>query len=190
VKVKRTNLSEIFVVELDVFPDDRGHFFERFNEVRFAEHGLPTRYVQDNHSRSRRGVLRGLHYQLHHPQGKLVSCIRGSVFDVAVDIRLGSPTFGKWVGVELSEDAPELMWIPPGYAHGYCALSGMAEVQYKVTAFYVPKDERGVIWDDGELAIDWPIEKPLLSPKDEALPALRNAELPVYQGERKAATAR
>jgi dTDP-4-dehydrorhamnose 3,5-epimerase len=190
VKMRPTELPEVLVVELDVFADDRGHFFERFNERRFAEHALPTRFVQDNHSRSRRGVIRGLHYQLRHPQGKLVSCVRGNVFDVAVDIRVGSPTFGRWVGVELSEDSPELMWIPAGFAHGYCALSGMAEVQYKCTDFYAPKDEHGVIWNDPELAIDWPIEKPLLSPKDQALPRMRAAKLPMYQGTRAPTTVR
>jgi dTDP-4-dehydrorhamnose 3,5-epimerase len=180
VKVTALEIPEVLLLELDVFRDERGHFFERYHEERFAKHGLPTEFRQDNHSRSRRSVLRGLHYQLRHPQGKLVSCIRGRIFDVAVDIRVGSPTFGRWVGVELEEEKPELMWIPPGFAHGFCALSGMAEVQYKCTDLYVPHDDRGVLWSDPELHIDWPITDPILSKRDRVLPSLRAAELPIY----------
>jgi dTDP-4-dehydrorhamnose 3,5-epimerase len=184
VKITPLAIPEVQLIELDVHRDERGHFLELFNEERFAKHGLPTEFRQDNHSLSRRDVLRGLHYQLRHPQGKLLSCVRGRIFDVAVDIRVGSPTFAKWVGRELSEDRPELVWIPQGFAHGFCAMSGTAEVQYKCTDVYVPEDEHGIVWNDADLNIAWPIEKPVLSRRDWALPKLRDAELPQYGHER------
>ena len=180
--VKATALAEVLLIDLDVFADQRGHFFERYNEVRFTEHGLPTTFRQDNQSRSKRNVLRGLHYQLNRPQGKLVSCLRGTVFDVAADIRVGSPTFGAWVGVELTEDRPQLLWIPPGFAHGFCAMSDVAEIEYKCTDVYVPSDDRGIVWSDPELDIEWPVTRPILSDRDRGLPKLSSAHgnLPQY----------
>lgn len=155
------------MIEPRVFRDDRGFFMETFHDDRFREAGLPVRFRQDNHSRSNLNVLRGLHYQLEHPQGKLVTCVYGTVFDVAVDIRVGSPTFGRWTGVTLSADAPRCMWIPPGFAHGFCALSAVADVTYKCTDVYHAEDDRGVLWNDPTIGIQWPIRDVLLSPKDQ-----------------------
>jgi dTDP-4-dehydrorhamnose 3,5-epimerase len=157
-----------------VFRDDRGFFLESFNEAAFAAAGLPTRFVQDNHSRSKKGVLRGLHYQLRHPQGKLVRVVRGKIFDVAVDIRRESTTFGKWVGVTLDDREMGALWIPPGFAHGFCALSDDVDVTYKCTDFYSPADERGVLWNDRLLKIDWPIRSPIVNSKDQSYPPLRS----------------
>jgi dTDP-4-dehydrorhamnose 3,5-epimerase len=183
VDVTPTSLPGVVLITLDTFADDRGFFVERYRDERFATTGLPTVWRQDNHSRSRRGVLRGLHYQLSRPQGKLVSCISGSVFDVAVDVRVGSPTFGKWVGVTLTGDAPQLLWIPPGFAHGFCTTSDVADVTYKCTDVYVPDDERGIIWNDPELAIRWPLSPPILSRRDREFPSLKHATalLPQYR---------
>jgi dTDP-4-dehydrorhamnose 3,5-epimerase len=182
VNVKPTALPEVLIVELERFTDDRGFFLERYHEEKFARLGLPGTWRQDNHSRSRRGVLRGLHYQLRRPQGKLVWCARGSAFDVAVDIRAGSPTFGQWASITLTEDLPQLLWIPPGFAHGFCALSDMTDIIYKCTEVYVPSDERGLAWNDPELGIRWPVTPPILSPRDRDFPQLRDAmtELPAY----------
>jgi dTDP-4-dehydrorhamnose 3,5-epimerase len=157
-----------------VFRDDRGFFLESFNEAAFAAAGLPTRFVQDNHSRSKKGVLRGLHYQLRHPQGKLVRVVRGKIFDVAVDIRRESTTFGKWVGVTLDDRQMSALWIPPGFAHGFCALSDGVDVTYKCTDFYSPADERGVLWNDPLLKIDWPIRSPIVNSKDQSYPPLQS----------------
>ena len=168
-------IPEVLLIDLDVFADERGHFLERFNEARFARHGLPTQFRQDNQSVSKRHVLRGLHYQLRHPQGKLVCCSRGAIFDVAVDIRVGSPTFGEWVAETLRGDRPQLMWIPPGFAHGFCVLSEDAVVDYKCSDIYVPEDEYGIVWSDAELGIGWPVEKPIVSARDAALPKLHQA---------------
>jgi dTDP-4-dehydrorhamnose 3,5-epimerase len=165
-KLIPTPLPGVVLVEPRVFGDERGFFYESFNAPRFAEHGLPTEWKQDNHSRSRGGVLRGLHYQLHRPQGKLVTCVRGEVFDVAVDIRRGSPTFGHWTSVVLSGDKPQYLWIPPGFAHGFCVLSDVADFVYKCTDVYQADDDRGVLWSDPAIGIDWPIAEPALSPKD------------------------
>ena len=177
-----TPLPGVLIVEPRVFADARGFFLETFQARRFAEHGLPTEFPQDNYSRSVRGVLRGLHYQLRQPQGKLVSVVRGEVYDVAVDLRRGSPTFGQWFGMVLAEEPRRFLWIPPGFAHGFCVLSDVADLVYKCTALYAPDDERGIIWSDPTLAIDWPIESPLLSPKDAALPVLTDGseDLPAY----------
>lgn len=182
-KVTPTDLPDVLLIDVDVFSDARGHFFERFNEERFSALSLPTRFRQDNQSHSRQNVLRGLHYQLNRPQGKLVQCIRGALFDVAVDIRVGSPTFGRWSAVELTEEKKQLLWIPPGFAHGFCVRSEVAELQYQCTDVYVPSDDRGIIWSDTELAIRWPIESPLLSDRDRALPTLATARgaLPRYE---------
>jgi dTDP-4-dehydrorhamnose 3,5-epimerase len=175
-KVTPTAIPDVLIVEPRVFGDARGFFFESFNQQAFRDAtGLDLNFVQDNHSRSARGVLRGLHYQLPpHEQGKLVRVVRGSVFDVAVDIRRGSATFGRWVGVELSEENHRQLWIPPGLAHGFLVTSETADVQYKTTAYYQPAFEKGLAWNDPELAIEWPLdgETPLLSPRDSAAPNL------------------
>ena len=174
-KVRETPLPGVLIVEPKVFGDERGFFLETFNAARFAEHGLPTAFVQDNHSRSARGVLRGLHYQRRNPQGKLVSVVRGEVFDVAVDIRKGSPTFGRWFGETLRESEHRAIWIPPGFAHGFCVLSESADFLYKCTTLYDAADDRGIRWDDPALGIAWPLAEPTLSVKDRGLPVLAEA---------------
>jgi dTDP-4-dehydrorhamnose 3,5-epimerase len=178
-----TDLPGVLIIEPRVFADARGFFLETYTAHRYADAGLPLTFVQDNHSRSVPKTLRGFHYQLHHPQGKLIRCVRGSVFDVAVDIRRGSPTFGKWVAVELSEDNKRQMWIPAGFAHGFCVPSVLSEIEYKCTDYYDPDDDRGVIWNDPTIAVTWPIDTPLLSPKDRAYPRLADLrdELPLYR---------
>ncbi|MDQ6960046.1 MAG: dTDP-4-dehydrorhamnose 3,5-epimerase, partial [Mariprofundaceae bacterium] len=174
-KVIETALSGVLIIEPKVFGDARGFFLETFHKQRYTEAGIPgegLEFVQDNHSRSRKGVLRGLHFQLNHPQGKLVSVAAGCVFDVAVDINPDSPTCGCWEGTELSEDNHRQLWVPPGYAHGFCVLSDSADFQYKCTDVYHPGDEGGVLWNDPDIGIDWPLDAPLLSAKDSALPRL------------------
>jgi len=166
----RTDIPDVLILEPKVFGDARGFFLESYNERGFREAtGLDVNFVQDNHSRSRRGVLRGLHYQVQQPQGKLVRVVRGAVFDVAVDIRVGSPTFGRWVGVELSEDNHRQLWIPPGLAHGFVVLSETADFLYKTTDYYAPAHERCLMWNDPQVGIAWPDlgEPPLLSAKDQ-----------------------
>jgi dTDP-4-dehydrorhamnose 3,5-epimerase len=168
-KIIPTALSEVLVLEPKVFGDARGFFFESFNQRAFdAATGTAHQFVQDNHSRSSQGVLRGLHYQIQQPQGKLVRVARGSVFDVAVDIRRGSATFGRWVGVELSEDNQRQLWVPPGFAHGFLVLSASADFLYKTTDYYAPEHERCIAWNDATLAIDWPLAgaQPQVSAKD------------------------
>src|SRR6266478_8710714 len=160
------------IVEPDVFRDARGFFVETFHAERYRQGGIPYDFVQDNHSRSLRGSLRGLHAQRTRPQGKLVRAVRGEIFDVAVDIRPGSATFGKWVGDRLSEESFRQMFIPPGFAHGFCVLSEVAEVAYKCSDFYDRSDEIGFRWNDPAVGIAWPIRDPLLSEKDAALPTL------------------
>lgn len=168
-----TRLAGVLILEPDVFRDSRGFFLERYNYSTYAGYpGLDVAFVQDNHSRSRRGVLRGLHLQRRHPQGKLVSAVRGAVWDVAADIDPASPTFREWVGVELSEDNHRQLYIPPGFAHGFCVLSGQADVLYKCTEFRHADDEYGILWNDPDLAIDWPVDEPVLSEKDAANPGL------------------
>ena len=172
---------EVLLIEPDVFPDPRGFFMETFHSIKYAEHGLPAVFLQDNHSRSSRGVLRGLHYQLKNPQGKLVRVVSGEVFDVAVDIRRGSPWFGKWVGAILSEENHRQMYVPPGFAHGFCTLSERADFLYKCTDLYAPGDEYGIAWDDPEIAIEWPEMDYLMSDKDLANPLLIESDyLPEY----------
>jgi dTDP-4-dehydrorhamnose 3,5-epimerase len=182
VNIVATDLPGLCVIEPKVFHDDRGFFVESFHDEHFAEAGLPAIFRQDNHSRSRRNVLRGLHYQLRYPQGKLVTCVHGEVFDVAVDIRVGSPTFGQWTGLTLRADEPRYVWIPPGFAHGYCALSEVADVTYKCTDIYHADDDHGVLWNDPSIGIRWPIAEPLLSPKDQRhMPLDRSRDdLPSY----------
>ena len=179
--VIQTPLPGVFLIEPKVFSDDRGFFLETWNAARFAEAGIALPFVQDNHSRSKRGVLRGLHYQQPNPQGKLVRCTRGAIFDVAVDIRAGSPNFGKWYGAELSEKNLKMLWVPPDFAHGFCALTDDADVLYKCTAPYDGKADRSILWNDPAIGIEWPVSDPLLSPKDAAAPRLEDAPvLPAY----------
>lgn len=158
--------------------DERGLFVETFKRSAFAAHGISETFVQDNLSRSKHGVLRGLHYQNPpHAQGKLVSVLRGEVYDVAVDIRRGSPTFGQWAGVRLSGDRFQMLYIPVGFAHGFCVLSDKADFCYKVTTEYAPSAEAGIVWNDPDIGIEWPVVDPSLSPRDAALPTLREAEI-------------
>ncbi|RMF59153.1 MAG: dTDP-4-dehydrorhamnose 3,5-epimerase [Calditrichaeota bacterium] len=172
-KVIPTRLQGVMIVEPAVYRDERGFFLETFHGQKYAAEGLPERFVQDNHSHSKQGVLRGLHYQLKQPQGKLIYVVQGEIFDVAVDIRKESPDFGKWVGVILSSENKRQLYIPPGYAHGFYVLSETADVIYKCTDFYAPKDEYGLLWSDPQIGIDWPIQKgPLLSEKDRHYPTL------------------
>ncbi len=172
-KVIETVLPGVLIIEPKVFGDARGFFLETFQSDRYREAGIVLPFVQDNHSRSQKGVLRGLHFQRTRPQGKLVRVSRGAVYDVTVDIRPGSPTQGKFVGVELDDSNHRQVWIPPGYAHGFCALSDIVDFQYKCTEPYDPSDEAGVIWNDPEIAIPWPIDAPRLSDKDTRHPTLR-----------------
>jgi dTDP-4-dehydrorhamnose 3,5-epimerase len=172
VNVIPTRLPEVLVIEPTVHRDARGFFVETYHARRYADHGLDATFVQDNHSRSVRGTLRGLHWQVERPQGKLVRALAGEIFDVAVDIRPGSPTFGQWVGVTLSADDFRQIYVPPGFAHGFCVTSEIAEVEYKCTDFYEPAAERGLIWNDPEVGIAWPISDPILSPRDRAHPTL------------------
>jgi dTDP-4-dehydrorhamnose 3,5-epimerase len=178
-KVIATAIPEVLIVEPKVFGDARGFFYESFNQKAFeAATGLNPVFVQDNHSRSLKGVLRGLHYQVRQPQGKLVRVVRGSAFDVAVDVRKGSPTFGRWVGVDLSEDNHRQLWVPEGFAHGFVVTSESADFLYKATDYYAPQHERCIAWDDRDIGIDWPLDgAPSLSAKDEAGVSLANAEV-------------
>jgi dTDP-4-dehydrorhamnose 3,5-epimerase len=178
-QVVPTDLAGVLVLEPRVFGDERGYFFEAFNREAFrAATGLQVEFVQDNHSRSARGVVRGLHYQIEHPQGKLVWVTSGEVFDVAVDIRRSSVGFGTWTGAILSEDNHRQLWIPPGFAHGFCVLSENADVIYKATDFYHQPGERAIRWDDPQLAIDWPLGgSARLSPRDLEAPLMADAEL-------------
>lgn len=174
----RLEIPEIVLIKPKVFIDDRGFFLETYKYSEFASFGIKERFVQDNHSKSSRNVLRGLHFQSHpKAQGKLIRCIRGRIWDVGVDIRKGSPTFGKWVGVELSEDNFIMLYIPAGFAHGFCVLSDEAEVQYKCTEEYSPELDNGIIWNDPEININWPVKEPILSVKDSKLPYLKNADI-------------
>ena len=178
-KVTPTAIADVLIIEPRVFGDERGFFYESFNQQAFDKAtGLALKFVQDNHSRSAKGVLRGLHYQVQQPQGKLVRVARGAVFDVAVDIRKSSPFFGKWVGVELSEDNHRQLWVPPGLAHGFLVLSKTADFLYKTTDYYAPEYERCIAWNDPAIGIDWPIEmQPSLSAKDKGGLTLSQAEV-------------
>ena len=173
-----TAIPEVFIIEPKVFGDARGFFFENFNQKVFNEAtGLGVNFVQDNHSRSAKGVLRGLHYQIQQPQGKLVSVVSGAVFTVAVDIRRSSATFGKWVGIELTEDNHKQLWVPPGFAHGFLVLSESADFLYKTTNYYAPQYERCISWNDPVIGIQWPLTtEPSLSAKDQQGFALGDAE--------------
>jgi dTDP-4-dehydrorhamnose 3,5-epimerase len=184
-KVRPTALPEVLLIEPRLFGDERGHFLETYHAQRYSGSSISATFVQDNLSHSHRGVVRGLHYQWGRPQGKLIMVVQGEIFDVAVDIRQGSPTFGRWVGVTLSARDYQQLYIPEGFAHGFCATSDSATVCYKCTDFYVPQDDRGIRWDDPTLAISWPITEAILSDKDRSLPSLAEipAEcLPVFGG--------
>ncbi|MGC8767121.1 MAG: dTDP-4-dehydrorhamnose 3,5-epimerase [Brevinematia bacterium] len=178
INVVETELDGVVIIEPKVFRDERGFFLESWNKKDFEEIGLDIDFVQDNHSRSVKGVLRGLHFQEKYQQGKLVRVVRGRIFDVAVDIRKESPTFSKWVGVYLSDEDMRMFYIPPGFAHGFLVLSDFADVLYKTTEFYYPEYDRGIIWNDKDIGIKWPfyeigINQPILSKKDSSLPTLR-----------------
>lgn len=181
-KARETSLPGVLLLEPEVFRDERGFFLETFSTRRLVGSGIPEHFAQDNHSRSLRGVVRGLHYQLQHPQGKLVHAARGRIFDVAVDIRRGSPTFAKWFGAELNDENLLSMWIPGGFAHGFCVLSDIADVMYKCTVPYEPADDRGIAWDDPLISIDWPVENAMLSGKDAAYSplSLERTDLPLF----------
>ncbi|MGH7543015.1 MAG: dTDP-4-dehydrorhamnose 3,5-epimerase [Gemmatimonadota bacterium] len=179
--VTELDLPGVLLLEPKVFGDERGFFLETYHLQRYAEAGLPERFVQDNLSKSRHGVLRGLHYQIRRPQGKLVSVIQGEVFDVAADVAPDSRTFGRWVSARLSGENKQQLYVPPGYAHGFCVLSDFAYFTYKCTEYYAPELERGVRWDDPTLAIDWPVEGPIVNERDAGWPTLEEArreELP------------
>lgn len=173
-----TGVKDALILEPQVFGDARGFFLESWNRRIFAQLGLDVDFVQDNHSRSRQGVLRGLHYQVQQPQGKLVRVVAGAVYDVAVDLRRSSPTFGRWAGVELSAENQRMFWVPPGFAHGFLVLTESADFLYKATDYYAPEHERTIRWDDPDLAIDWPLAgmTPLLAAKDAAGTPFRQAE--------------
>lgn len=182
-KVSSTQLPDVKLIEPRVFRDDRGYFFESFHQAKFREAGIDAAFVQSNVSRSSRGVLRGLHYQWPRAQGKLVTVLEGEVYDVAVDIRQGSPTCGQWVGIMLSADNARHLWIPGGFAHGFCVLSRFATLSYQCTEPYDAHADANLQWNDSDLAIDWPIKRPLLSTKDSKAPLLKDVEanrLPSY----------
>jgi dTDP-4-dehydrorhamnose 3,5-epimerase len=177
------DLPEILLIAPDIHGDKRGYFLETYQANLYAKHGILDSFVQDNLSYSKKGVLRGLHYQLGSPQGKLIWVVHGEVYDVAVDIRQGSPTFGKWVGVTLSSENYSQVFVPQGFAHGFCVTSKTATLVYKCTDYYAPKEERGIQWNDPSLGIHWPVTNPILSEKDRILPPLQkvpNDELPVF----------
>ena len=184
-KVVPTSVAGVLIIEPRVFKDSRGFFMESYQQSRYQQAGIDRTFVQDNLSHSIHGTLRGLHYQLHRPQAKLIQVIRGEIFDVAVDIRRGSPSFGEWTASYLSEENRRQMFIAEGLAHGFCVISEIADVIYKCTSFYAPEDEGGIIWSDPDLKIDWPVSKPLLSVKDSQLPPLREIasdRLPTFKG--------
>jgi len=180
-KITPTAIPDVLIIEPKVFGDERGFFYESFNQRAFNQAtGLDVQFVQDNHSRSAKGVLRGLHYQVQQPQGKLVRVVRGAVFDVAVDLREGSPTWGKWVGTELSEDNQRQLWVPPGFAHGFLVTSGFADYLYKATDYYAPEHERCMAWDDPVIGIQWPLDgPPQLSARDMLARPMVSAKLRV-----------
>ena len=183
-KITPTVIPDVLLIEPDVFGDSRGFFMETWHRQKYAEQGLDVDFVQDNHSRSSKGVLRGLHYQLEKPQGKLVRVATGRVFDVAVDIRKGSPTFGQWVGAELSEHNQHQFYVPPGFAHGFCVLSESADFLYKCTDLYAPQYEYGILWNDPEIGIEWPEGDFKISDKDaqNSLLSELGDQFPVYEG--------
>ena len=171
-------IPDVLIIEPRVFQDDRGFFLEGYNSKAFADKaGITEPFVQDNHSCSSQNVLRGLHYQIEHAQGKLVRAIAGAIFDVAVDIRKHSPTFGQWVSCTLSAENKRMLWVPPGFAHGFMVISEVAEVLYKTTDYYAPQHERSILWNDPDLGINWPLDEPILSAKDQAGKPLKLADV-------------
>ncbi|NOZ08923.1 MAG: dTDP-4-dehydrorhamnose 3,5-epimerase [FCB group bacterium] len=172
-----TEIPDVILIKPDVFEDQRGYFMETYHETKFRKAGITPSFVQDNHAVSVKNVIRGLHYQLRHPQGKLVRVVSGRIFDVAVDIRKSSKFFGRWVGVVLSAENRHQLYIPEGFAHGYCSLSDITEVVYKCTDVYHPESDRGIFWNDPVIGIDWPVKSPVVSPKDRDLPLLSAAEI-------------
>jgi len=179
--ISETSLPGVLLIEPKVFGDDRGFFMETYRADILRDAGITDVFVQDNHSRSSRGVLRGLHYQEPNAQGKLVRCTRGAIFDVAVDIRSGSPSFGRWFGLELSDANKLMLWIPPGFAHGFCALEDDSDLVYKCTKLYDKPSDRSILWNDPAIGIEWPIAEPVLSAKDANAPRLNDAAaLPAY----------
>ncbi len=184
IKFTTTALPGVTIIEPQIFPDERGYFFETFQAERYHSQGLPVKFVQDNFSHSKKDVVRGLHYQLERPQGKLVNVLSGRILDIIVDIRLDSPTFGQHVAIELDDKSHKQIYIPPGFAHGFCALSDNANVLYKCTDFYHKPSERGIIWNDPELNLPWPVKTPILSPKDlvfSKLSEMAKDQLPRYK---------
>jgi dTDP-4-dehydrorhamnose 3,5-epimerase len=173
-EIENLAIPELKLIKPRVFPDDRGFFMQTYHEKQYRDAGIDVRFVQDNWSRSTKGVLRGLHYQLKHAQDKLISVIRGEVFDVAVDIRQGSPTFGKWVGTILSEENRHQLFVPKGFAHGFCVLSDEVDLIYKCSDFYTPGDEYGIMWNDPAIGIDWPMTDVILADKDLQAPRLKD----------------
>jgi len=178
-KITATDIPDVLIFEPLVHGDHRGFFMETWRKSLFEEQGLPAEFVQDNQSRSAHGILRGLHYQVNRPQGKLVRCIEGEIFDVAVDLRRSSPSFGRWVGVSLSADNRRQLWVPPGFAHGFYVTSDSAQIVYKCTEYYSPVDDRSLFWNDKSIGIAWPLGdvEPTLSDKDARAPLLKDAEL-------------
>ena len=184
IKCTETDLPGVLLIDPCIFKDSRGFFMETFHQKKYTEAGIDHAFVQDNYSHSTRGTLRGLHYQLNNPQGKLVYVITGEIYDVAVDIRRGSPGFGKWVGQYLSDKNRRQIFVPEGFAHGFCVLSETADVLYKTTDLYNPDDEHGVLWSDPTIGIDWPVDMPVVSDKDKQFPGLKEApeqNLPIYK---------
>lgn len=174
---KKLQIPDVVIVTPNIFSDERGWFMEAYKRSDFEKNGISLKFVQDNHSKSAKGVLRGLHYQLNpNAQGKLVKVLKGRIFDVAVDIRKGSPFYGKWIGLELSDKSNQMLWIPHGFAHGFIAMEDETEILYKVTNEYSPEKDRGIIWNDPDVGIKWPIKNPILSEKDSQLPLMKNAE--------------
>jgi len=176
-KLEETILQGVLVITPKLYHDDRGFFLESYNQKVFYEMGIRATFVQDNHSQSNLGVVRGLHFQIKGPQGKLVRCTSGRILDVVLDIRRKSPTYGKHFTIEINDQNKKMLWIPPGLAHGFSVLSLVADVQYKVTDFYKPEDEGGILWNDPELGIDWKVIQPIISTKDESLPLFREASI-------------
>jgi len=180
-KIENTSLDGVKLISPTVYEDDRGYFFESYKTPLFEEHGLPHSFVQDNEAKSEKGVLRGLHYQLAHPQGKLIRVVSGAILDVAVDIRKGSPTFGQFESKILNSENKKMLYVPEGFAHGYLVLSDEAIVTYKCTDVYYPDDQHGILWNDPNIGIHWDIDNPILSEKDKILPLLKNqTNLPIY----------
>jgi len=191
VKIIPAELQGVFVIEPRCFQDERGFFIESYQSSRYREAGMTDRFVQDNHSRSLRGILRGLHFQVRRPQAQLVTVMRGKIFDVVIDLRRTSSTFGGWYGVELSDDGLRQVYMPPGFAHGFCVLSDMADLHYKVSREYDASDEGGLVWNDPDLAIRWPIDAPKVAPRDASYPLLKqlnHAQLPQMSGVKARAT--